>query len=288
MKNPLLIFASSILLLGSSCQKGEIAQPLHSIQFIGAVVPTKSSSPLAVGAVALLQLFKIEAGVEGGKIGEYTLVSHESGTLISTAPIFLESGEYSFYSLTENGSSLNVTPSVGNSLYLQSGKEYMRACKERIKIEDNLSIYLDYQRLLSKLRFQIVSNQEYGVIVLNWLKVSTPQDGLYQFHLAEGAFVEEPVVGPLKIVEEQNGLLELIVQPCNTTLEIELSIEYIVGGKSFPNILCSGSLPLQTEAGHLYLIKLTPNINSDPSISFRVEEWERVEQLIEFSKRGGV
>lgn len=254
---------------------------------VESVIDTKAVAPIAEGTTALLRLYKVGSGIGKLFFYEYTLTADNSGSLHPTSPIYLQKGEYSLYSVTQNQTTpVNITSIDDYNIYLHNNQPYYRATAESVTVDDNLNIHLNFKHLTSKIRFELLTQEEGSTTTLNWLKVDFPHDQLNSFNLIDALYTGSSLISRCKVIEESDGLWELIIRPCKTKIEIELSLDISIQNQPIlSNIICRGSVEIEAEAGSLYLIKVTPVVNLLPTIAIEVEEWGVIEESIHFSKQ---
>jgi hypothetical protein len=283
MKSTKIFYSIIILLIVStSCQKENLNKlQKEEIKFYASYSgdnQTKATSTFASGNKVTIMGYSNGANTASESTVAGTPIDAtcgSSGLLTTASPIYLPKGNYDFYSVSLNNSTVpEINFSSGISGQLTNGKDYLWAKCTKIANGGNVSFVYWHKAV----GIEIIINSGTGIsnlIVTSINFTPTAPSSISKMTLSDGSIVSANSVGSLTAMALNNNKGTFIMLPVNAVnLNVEVIINASIGGTQVTGKKYTATIPAQNYlSGSYYMVNLTISSSAMQFTETLIEDW---------------
>ncbi len=197
------------------------------------------------------------------------------GVLNPSNPLYLPKGSYDFYSVSKNSSNAEgISFTSGVSEPLNNGTDYLWA--KHASVNEGGVVTFNYFHKATAIEIEIKEGSGVSSVTVNYIKI-TPSKPQAQtvMELSTGEITPSTATDVLSIMNHSGNKGSIIMLPLITkNIDIEISINALIGGVSVENKIYTATLPSQAySGGTLYTISLSVTATSLTFSGTQIEDW---------------
>ena len=244
---------------------------------------TKSNSVFASGNNAIIYAFasgEIVANIGGTPLNA---TASGSGLLSPTSTIFLPKGNYDFYSVSANNTSVpNISFTGGVSGDLANGVDYLWAGNKNTNVNNGASVNFAYKHIACQMQIRIVANPRVSGLVVNSVKFSYPITSGAKMNLSTGSISSSGSVTALSNVAGIGNTRNFICLPCTVSSLVEININATIDGQPVTNKTYRATVNQALVGGNSYDITLNMNADNIFSTTCSIIAWQNISNSITY------
>ncbi|GAB1472630.1 fimbrillin family protein [Bacteroidota bacterium] len=282
MKREIIAMLTILLFLSVACTEevGDLRSE-SEIKFRASYengVYTKAPSPFGSGNKATVIGFAAGADVSVAAPVSGTpleLTGGAGGVLSPASPLYLPKGNYDFYSVSVNDASApGITFTSGLSAQLVNGKDYLWA--KQANTAQGGTVILSYSHKAVGIEINVAAGSGVSSLTVSLIRFTPAKaESSSKMALSTGAIGSSSAKEPLTPMNLESLRGRYIMLPLSSQqLDIEVTVNAVIGGVSFTGKVYSASVPsMSYTSGNYYTLNLTVSASSMTFSGSTVDDW---------------
>jgi len=244
---------------------------------------TKTNSVFGSSNAAIIYAFR--ANDASSPLGHTPVTANATsyGELIATHPVYLQNGNYDFYSVSVNNSSIpSLIFNNGITNGLANGQDYLWASNEDCYVYSGKIVAFNYRHLACQIKISVLAGSNISSLAINYIKFTFPSTSGRTFNLSTGIISSSGSLSDLSIVPGSGMTRIFLTLPCTIPTQIEVNLNAAIDGEYTFGKSYYANLDYVLSGGYSYDITLTLCTDNTFNITSNISAWQTLSETITY------